>query len=90
MEVPTTPPLDFEHHPGDKIPKKHNEAIRQPYGFAKVPIEDLMARYKLSKATVNRALSYKAPERARSTRAGAPKLLTGSCVHKIIGYLSEL
>jgi hypothetical protein len=57
MEVPTTPPLDFDHHPGDETPTKHKEAIRQLYGFAKVPIEDIMARYKLGKATINRVLT---------------------------------
>jgi len=42
MEVPTTPPLDFDHHPGDEIPTKHKEAIRQLYSFAKVPIKDII------------------------------------------------
>jgi hypothetical protein len=78
MEVPTTPPLDFEHQPGHENPTKHKEAIRQLYGFAKVPIEDLMARYKLGKATINRVVSYDAPERARPTRTGAPQLLQKS------------
>jgi hypothetical protein len=72
MEVPTTPPLDFDHHPGDEILTKHKEAIRQLYGFAKVLIEDIMALYKLGKAIINRVLSYNAPERARLTRIGAP------------------
>ena len=89
MEVPTTPPLNFDHHLGDEIPIKHKEAIRQLFGFAKVPIEDIMARYKLGKATINRVLSYDAPERACPTRTGAPQLLTDSHVNEIIEYLSE-
>ena len=89
MEAPTTPPLDFDHHLGDEIPTKHKEAIRQLYGFAKVPIKDIMARYKLGRATINRVLSYDAPERARPTRTGAPKLLTDLHIDEIIEYLSE-
>ena len=41
---PATPPFDFDHHKGDEIPTKHKEAIRQLYGFAKVPIKLLMTR----------------------------------------------
>jgi hypothetical protein len=89
MEVPTTPPLDFDYQPGFEIPTKHKEAIRQLYGFAKVPIEAIMVRYKLGKAIINRVLSYDAPERARPTRTGAPQLLTDSHVNEIIEYLSE-
>ena len=70
MEVLTTPPLNFDHQPGDEIPTKHKEAIRQLYGFAKVPIEAIMARYKLGKATINRVLSYDAPERAHLLELG--------------------
>ena len=72
MEVPTTPPLDFDHQPGFEIPTKHKEAIRQLYGFAKVPVEALIVRYKLSKATINRVLSYDSPGCTRRTRTGAP------------------
>ncbi|KAG4428623.1 hypothetical protein IFR05_015897 [Cadophora sp. M221] len=61
---PATPPLDFEHEKGDEIPTKHKEAIRQLYGFAKVPIERLMVRYKLGKSTITKILNYDAPERA--------------------------
>ncbi len=39
---PTTPPLVFNHLPGEEIEIKHKEAIRQLYGFGKVPIEALM------------------------------------------------
>jgi len=49
---PTTPPLDFDHKPGYEIPTKHKEAIRQLYGFAKVPIELLMDWYHLSRLTI--------------------------------------
>ena len=74
--MPTTPPLDFDHQPGDEIPTKHKEAIRQLYGFAKIPIEDLMARYKLGKSTICRILNYDQPERMRPTRTGRPQLLS--------------
>ena len=56
--MPTTPPLDFDHQLGDEIPIKHKEAIHQLYSFAKIPIKDLMARYKLSKSTICRILNY--------------------------------
>jgi hypothetical protein len=87
--LPTTPPLDFNHLPGEEIPTKHKEAIRQLHGFAKVPIEALMARYKLGKSTINRVLSYDKPERARETRTGRPTILSDSRVDEIIEYLSE-
>jgi hypothetical protein len=57
---PVTPPLDFNHLPGEQIATKHQEAIRQLYGFAKIPIEALMARYELSKSTITHILSYEA------------------------------
>jgi len=87
---PTTPPLDFNHLPGEEIPTKHKEAIRQLYGFAKVPIEDLIARYKLGKSTICRVLSYNQPERARPARTGRPTLLSDSRVDKITEHLFEL
>ena len=87
--MPTTPPLDFDHQPGDEIPTKHKEAIRQLYGFAKIPIEDLMARYKLGKSTICRILNYDQPERTRPTRTGRPQLLSDAQVDTIIEYCSE-
>jgi hypothetical protein len=63
----TTPPLDFDYPPGQEIPTKHKEAIRQLYSFAKVLNKALMARYRLRKTTINRVLSYNKPERARET-----------------------
>jgi len=39
---PTTPPLVFNHLPGEEIETKHKEAIRQLYGFGKVPIKALI------------------------------------------------
>ena len=72
---PTTPPLVFNHLPGQEIPTKDKEAIRQLYGFAKVPIEALMDQYKLGKSTITRILEYDVPERARITRTGRPQLL---------------
>ena len=86
---PTIPPLDFEHLPGQEIPTKHKEAIRQLHGFAKIPIESLMSRYKLGKSTINRVLSYDQPERSRAGRTGRPTILSDFRVDKIIEYLSE-
>ena len=86
---PITPPLDFNHLPGEEIPTKHKEAIRQLYGFAKVPIESLMARYKLGKSIINRVLNYDKPERVREGRTGRPTILSDLEVDKIIEHLSE-
>jgi hypothetical protein len=73
---PATPPFVFIHQPGDEIPTKHKEAIRQLYGFAKIPVEQLMTRYGLVRSTVERILRYDVPERSRITRTGRPSLLT--------------
>jgi hypothetical protein len=62
---PTTPPLNFEHLPGQEIETKHKEAIRQLYGFAKIPVELLMTRYELPRSTIEKILRYDAPERTR-------------------------
>jgi hypothetical protein len=86
---PATPPLVFDHQPGDEIPTKHKEAIRQLYGFAKVLIERLMEQYKLGKSTITKILMYDAPERTRISRTGRPSLLTDTQVDEIIEYLSE-
>ena len=86
---PTTPPLDFNHQKGVEIPTKHKEAIRQLYGFAKVPVQRLMTRYKLGRIIIERVLQYDAPERSRITRTGAPLRLTDKQVNEIIKYASE-
>ena len=86
---PTTPPLDFDHEPGAQIPTKHKEAIRQLYGFAKIPVERLMKQYGLGKSTVIKILEYDAPERNRITRTGRPSILTDTQVDEIIEYASE-
>jgi hypothetical protein len=65
---PATPPLVFDHHKGDEIPTKHKEAVRQLYGFAKVPIERLMTQCKLGNSTIVKILEYDAPERTRISR----------------------
>jgi hypothetical protein len=44
---PTTPLLEFNHLPVEEIETKHKEAIRQLYGFTKIPVKVLMARYRL-------------------------------------------
>jgi hypothetical protein len=86
---PTTPPLDFDHLPGQEIPTKHKEAIRQLYGFAKVLIEALIERYRLRKTTINRVLSYNKLERVQETRTGRLTILSDSRVDEIIEHLSE-
>src|ERR1700724_2261865 len=70
------PPLVFDYHKGDEIATKHKEAIRQLYGFAKVPIERLITQYKLGKSTIIKILEYDAPERTRISRTSRPSLLT--------------
>jgi hypothetical protein len=57
---PGTPPLQFDYQTGQEILTKHKEAIRQLYGFAKIPIERLMAQYKLGRSTIVKILNYKA------------------------------
>ena len=85
----TTPPLDFEHERGFEIPTKHKEAIRQLHWFAKVPICQLEARYKLGNSTIRRILAYDTPERARPNRRGPAQKLTDARVDEIIEYCSE-
>jgi dephospho-CoA kinase len=84
---PTTPPLDFDHQPGYEIPTKHKEAIRQLYGFAKVPIARLMVRYNLGRSTITKILDYDKPERTRRKR-GSATILSDLKVDEIIEYLS--
>ena len=86
---PGTPPLQFDHQPGDEIPTKHKEAIRQLYGFAKIPIEDLMTQYRLGRSTIVKILEYEVPERSRVKRTSRPSLLTDSQVDQIIKYAAE-
>jgi hypothetical protein len=86
---PATPPLVFDHEEGQEIPTKHKEAIRQLYGFAKVPVERLMTQYKLGRTTIEKVLRYDALERSRITRTGRPSLLSDKQVDEIIEYASE-
>lgn len=86
--MPSTPPMS-PRLPGYEIPTKHKEAIRQLHRQAKFPVERLMAEYHLSKSTICKILSYDAPERARPTRTGRPKLLSDARVDEIIEYLSS-
>ncbi|RFU23724.1 hypothetical protein B7463_g12616, partial [Scytalidium lignicola] len=87
MKIPTTPPLDFDHEKGHEIPTKHKEAIRQLYGFAKIPIERLMERYKLGRTTIVKILNYDKLERARPNR-GPSDHLTNDEVDKAIKHVS--
>jgi len=86
---PTTPLLEFNHVPGEKIETKHKEAIRQLYGFAKIPVKVLMTRYRLVRSIVEKILQYDTPERTRITRTGRHSLLTDKQVDEIIEYASE-
>jgi len=87
--LPATPPLDFTHLPGEEIPTKHKEAIRQLYGFAKIPVEVLATRYRLGRTTIERILDYDAPERTQITRTGRPTKLSDKQVDEIIEYASK-
>jgi hypothetical protein len=86
---PATPPLNFEHLPGQEIETKHKEAIRQLYSFAKILVELLMTRYELPRLTIKKILRYDAPERTRITRTGRPSFLTDTQVDEIIEYASK-
>ena len=86
--MPTTPPPP-ELLPGYEVPTKHKEAICQLHGFTKIPIEDIMDWYKLSKSGVRKILDYEAPEWAWPTRTGWPHKLNDLQVHKIIEYCSQ-
>ena len=85
----TTPPLDFDHHKGDKIPTKHKEAIRQLHWFAKVPVCQLATRYDLGESTICRVLQYDKPERTRPGRVGPKQKLTDAKMDEIIEYCAE-
>jgi transposase len=78
-----------EHQKGFEILTKHKEAIRQLNGYAKIPIDRLMRRYKLGRTTVKQILAYDKPERARITRTGRPHKLSDQQVNDIIEYCSE-
>ena len=86
---PGTPPLQFNHQLAQQIPTKHKEAIRQLYGFAKIPIEGLIAQYKLGRSIITKILEYEALERSRVSRTGRPSLLTDKQVDEIIEYAAE-
>jgi hypothetical protein len=85
----TTPPLDFDHKKGFKIPTKHKEAIRQLYWFGKIPKLQLQARYNLGNTIIDRILAYNTPSRKRPTQVGRPKKLSDAQVDVIIEYLSK-
>jgi hypothetical protein len=74
--APTTPPLDFDYNPGDEIPTKYKGAIRQLYSFAKIPIDALIDRYKLSKSTIYYILAYAKPEYTPPIRTRRPQKLS--------------
>ncbi|KAF8859344.1 HET-domain-containing protein [Acephala macrosclerotiorum] len=84
----TTPP-NPEHLPGFEILTKHKEAIRQLVNFASIPIPKLEKYYKLDYSTIRKVLHYEAPERARPSRTGRPRMLNGPQIRWIIAYVSS-
>ncbi len=85
----TTPPLDFDHHQGDKIPTKHKEVICQLHWFTKVLVCQLVTRYDLRESTIRRVLQYNKPKRARPGRVGPKQKLTNTKMDEIIEYCAE-
>ena len=73
--IVSTPPLDFNHKKGFKIPIKHKEAIRQLHWFKKILKFKLQERYHLGDTTINRILVYKKLEQKRINRVSKPKKL---------------
>ena len=59
---PATPKFDFTHEPGFEILTKDKNAIRELYGFAKIPVEVLMTRYKLGRSTISKILTSLVPK----------------------------
>ena len=64
-----------EHELGYEILTKHKEAIRQLRWLAHWGPSQLAKVYRTGQSTINRILKYGAPERARPTHTGAPRLL---------------
>jgi hypothetical protein len=97
--APTTPPRqldDWKHKKGFQIATKHKEAIRQLHWFGKVPICALQLRYKdpssgkpLRESTIQKILSYTAPERMRPSRKGPKFLLSDQEVDEVIIYCTQ-
>ena len=79
-----------EHLPGEEIPTKHKEAMRQLFKFAKIGLMQLQGYYKLADSTMRKVLQYPQPERVRPTRTGRSReSLNEQEVRDIIGYISE-
>jgi len=91
LKAPSTPPLDdWNYRKGFEIATKHKEAIRQLHWFGKVPICQLVRRYKgLEERSIRKILSYPYPERRRSNRKGKTFLLSDQVVDEIIEYCSQ-
>jgi hypothetical protein len=86
---PTTPPNPMpDHQLNYEILTKHKEAIRQLCFLAKWGPSQLAHTYRTGRSTINRILEYDAPERARLTRTGRPRLLNQQQVYDIIDYIS--
>jgi hypothetical protein len=67
---PVTPPLVFDHQPGQEISIKYKETIYQFYNFAKIPIKVFIVQYKLKKFIIVKILEYKTLEYSRIIRTG--------------------
>src|SRR5437016_1635739 len=87
--APTTPPLNFQHKKGFKIPTKNKEVIHELHGFEKVPAAVLQICYRLGESTIRQILNYDAPKQAQPSRTSCPQLLTDHCVDEIIKYCTE-
>jgi hypothetical protein len=86
---PTTPPNPMpDHQLNYKILTKHKEAIRELHFLAKWGPSQLAHTYRTGRSTINRILKYDAPERARPTQTGRPRLLNQQQVYDIIDYIS--
>jgi hypothetical protein len=86
---PTTPPNPMpEHQLNYEILTKYKEAIRQLRFLANWGPSQLAHTYRTGRSTINRILKYDAPERARPTWTGRPRLLNQQQVYDIIDYIS--
>jgi len=61
MDCPVTPPMSARK-PGDEIKTKHKEAMRQPFKFAQIGLQQLEGYYKLGDSTVRKILHMMCPK----------------------------
>lgn len=72
MDHPLTP-LMADRAPGDEIPTKYKEVIRQLFKFAKIGLQQLQGYYHLGNSTIRKILQYDVPERVRPACTGRPR-----------------